>query len=60
MWIEAEIQKETYKRFLQRRKKKWQLVLPLQGEIHCKCASIALLKVLACPEFFGCINFFLT
>ena len=28
-------------------------VPPAEGEIPCSCASIALWKVVACPEFFG-------
>ena len=33
-------------------------VPPAEGEIPCKCASIALRKVLACPEIFVCITYF--
>ena len=40
-------------------KKKWQWVPPAEGEIFCKCASIALQKVLACPEIFVVYNIFL-
>ena len=33
-------------------------VPPVEGEIPCKCASIAHRKVLACPEILGVYNLF--
>ena len=40
-------------------KKSWQRVPPAEGDLPCKFASIALRKVLACPEIFGAYKIFL-
>ena len=44
MQIEASIQKKTYKHYL--------------PKTLCRCASLAVRKVLACPNFFGVYNIF--
>ena len=62
MRIEAPIQKQNIKAFFVEKKikiKKMAGGTPAEKEIPCKCASIALRKVLACPEILVVYSMFL-